>query len=182
LIGNSFALVQRVADDDRYSNTVDSYWEYDKSSRKMTFRLRSYLSDLYIKYQSKKVGQYTGHNAFGVKARITAYADTEAKLSVLGTKPDWDAITITVDAPPSEGRRLAKDVVLMVTGVVAPDSEGHVTNCENSHDGATIDDPVEVATYTCSVNGIIGHVEFYDTGTHKTLTEWSAPASAVKAK
>lgn len=172
-VGRLFLFSQGVADDDASNNTTNSFWNYDKTEGTMTFRFRRYASSLYLKYQSKKVGEYTARNTFGVAVRVKAYADTEAYLEPISSG-DFDDFSVTVHVDPAEGRRLAQDVVLVVEGEIAQPADGKVTWCDQSDDDATIDDPVAVTTYACHLTGKVTAVSFYDTRRKADLGRWPA--------
>jgi hypothetical protein len=180
VIGREFIFAQSLADEDSSTETNDAYWRYDKSAQQLTLSFRSYVHSLYLKFESKKSGEYTGQNAFGVKVRIKGYTETEAKLTPVGGT-DFNTLSVTLNADPVEGRRLSQEVTLLVQGVIDASSDGAVTSCSDDHAGATIDDPIEVYTYSCAVTGRVTHVEFYDRKNSATLAEWNAePAAAAK--
>ncbi len=181
LIGRPFIFAQSLADADSETATDDAYWSYDKSAQRMTLSFRSNVSWLYVKFDSKKAGEYTGQNAFGVKARIKVYNETEAKLLPVGTTA-FTNLTVTLDADPTEGRRLSQDVSLIVQGVVEPSSGDDVTSCSDSHAEATISDPIEVHTYSCYVSGRVTSVEFFDRKKGVTLAEWKPDADVKEIR
>lgn len=170
-VGRRFLFAQYIADGDDTLSTTDAFWSYDKGTQKITFNMRSYVSDLYLKFTSKKVGEYTGQNGFGVKTRIKAFSEIEAKLWMVG--PKLNDFEVTIDADPTEGRRLIKSTKLLVEGEIVPDESGKVSNCESSTSDPTISDPVAVATYTCYVYGKITRATFYDGDSHTELAVWS---------
>ncbi|HEX3920458.1 MAG TPA: TonB family protein [Caulobacteraceae bacterium] len=173
-VGRHFHITQYVKEQGANDERVDSTWSYDKVNREITFSL--YSSSLHVMFNSQPAGTYTGRNAFGVSVRIHAYRDVEVVLKP--AQADIQALSVTVPADPNEGLILSNIVYLAIDGSIA-DSGGSVEGCDTNDDKATIDDPVEEVTTTCSIAVNIDRVAFVDPGTGQVLKELTRPSPSA---
>jgi TonB family protein len=145
-------------------------WSYDLSEKKMTVSFSPtnlYSEDAIILRSSEKVsGHYVGSNAFGVKKRITAYADLKIAVAIKSFPPVEDSQGHSFlhiyskdlsDIDPERGRAISTSMYAVFSGTIADEKKPY--RCGSDHDGATIDDPTDVYTAYCFVNVDLNSIE-----------------------
>jgi hypothetical protein len=109
-----------------------------------------------------------------VKRRVTKFDVTTVQVTP-GAWPNVDNNGYNISVPVASGdeaRRLTKDVVLLIDGVVMSE-DSKAASCEESRSGATLDDPTDEGIMTCTIHADITSLAFVDEATGKTLGKWN---------